>query len=75
MLSETTVEAVTSVKTDSIMNGDFVRIFEIFRATVLIRKFFFRRFLNWLLWDHSYEKKIFLLQKYGFLKKGIYKSA
>lgn len=49
MLSETTVEVVTSVKTDSIMNGDFVRIFEIFRATVLIRKFFFRRFLNWLL--------------------------
>lgn len=41
MFSETTVEAVTSVKTDSIVNSDFVRIFEIFRATVLIRMFFF----------------------------------
>ena len=46
MFSETTVEAVTSVKTDSIINGDFIRISEIFRATVLIRMFFFRSFLK-----------------------------
>lgn len=41
MFSKTRVEAVTSIKTDSIRSSDFIKIFEVFRATVLIRMFYF----------------------------------